>query len=116
MFKKRIQSFTHAFRGFRTLLQDEPNARIHLLAAITAISLGFYTQLSNLEWIVILFAIAIVIGAELVNSAIENLADLVSPEYHPLVKKAKDLGAAAVLISATTSLIVGVIIFGTKLF
>jgi diacylglycerol kinase len=116
MIKKRIESFSYAFQGFRTLLQDEPNARIHTMATVTTVSLGFYLQISKAEWIAIIFAIAMVISAEIFNSAIENLADLISKDFHPLIKKAKDLAAAGVLICAIGAFIIGGIIFVPKLF
>ena len=113
--KKRIQSFSHAFNGIKILLSEEHNVWIHLLAACITILLGFILHISITEWIALLFAIGFVLAMEAINSAIENLADYVSPDKNELIKKVKDLSAAAVLISATTALVVGLIIFLPKI-
>jgi diacylglycerol kinase len=113
--KKRIQSFGFAFNGLKTLFREEPNARIHLVAAMVAIILGFLLKLSAGEWIAVIFAIGFVITTEIINSAIENIADFISPDKNDRIKKIKDLAAAAVLISAITALIIGVIIFLPKI-
>ena len=113
--KKRIQSFSHAFNGIKILLSEEHNVSIHLLAACITILLGFILHISITEWIALLFAIGFVLAMEAINSAIENLADYVSPDKNELIKKVKDLSAAAVLISATTALVVGLIIFLPKI-
>jgi diacylglycerol kinase len=113
--KKRIRSFGFAFQGLKTLLREEPNARIHIVAAICVIILGFLLKISAGEWIAVIFAIGFVITTEIINSAIENIADFISPEKNDKIKKVKDLAAAAVLISAITALIIGVIIFLPKI-
>ena len=115
-FKSRLESFKYAFDGFKTLFLEEHNARIHLFIALIIILTGFYFNLSNIEWLFIIFCIGFVFFAELVNSSIENIADFVSPEKHNSIKKVKDLAAAAVLTSAITSVIVGLIIFLPKIF
>ena len=115
-FKSRLESFKYAFNGFRTLFLEEHNARIHLFIALIIIFAGFYYDLSNIEWLFIILCIGLVFFAELVNSSIENIADFVSPEKHTSIKKVKDLAAAAVLTSAITSVIVGLIIFLPKIF
>ena len=115
-FKSRLESFKYAFDGFKTLFLEEHNARIHLFIALIIILTGFYYNLSNIEWLFIIFCIGFVFFAELVNSSIENIADFVSPEKHTSIKKVKDLAAAAVLTSAITSVIVGLIIFIPKIF
>ncbi|MCZ4408223.1 diacylglycerol kinase family protein [Cryomorphaceae bacterium 1068] len=113
--KKRLHSFKYAFEGFRTLLKEEPNSRIHLVAAAIAIAAGFFFGITQSEWIALLFAIGFVFAMELLNSAIENLSDLVSPEKNSFIKKAKDQAAAAVLISAIVSFGIGLIIFIPKI-
>jgi len=115
-FKSRLESFKYAFDGFKTLFLEEHNARIHLFIALIIILTGFYFNLSNIEWLFIIFCIGFVFFAELVNSSIENVADFVSPEKHTSIKKVKDLAAAAVLTSAIISVIVGLIIFLPKIF
>lgn len=109
--KKRIASFKHAFSGFQVLLKEEHNARIHFLAALGALGAAWFFQIEQIEWIILLFAIAIVFCAELLNSAIENIADYISPEKHPRIKVIKDYGAAAVLAVSFASLGAGLIIF-----
>jgi len=89
-FHKRLRSFGYAFNGLKILIKEEHNARIHLLAAVIAIIAGFYFHISTVEWIAIVFAIGFVIALEIVNSAIENMADFVSPEWHSTIKKIKD--------------------------
>ena len=115
-FKSRINSFKYAFDGFKTLFLEEHNSRVHLAITVFIIFLGFLFKLSNIEWLFIIFCIAFVFFAELINSSIENIADFVSPEKDSSIKKIKDLAAAAVLISAITSVIIGLIIFLPKMF
>jgi diacylglycerol kinase len=109
--KKRIKSFKYAFNGLRILFREESNAWIHLCIAFCVLIAGFVLQISKGEWIVIIFCIGFVFALELVNTAIENIADFVSKDYHVLIKKAKDLSAGAVLIGAIVSAVVGFIIF-----
>lgn len=112
----RAKSFKYAFNGLKLFFVNEHNGRVHLFAAIVAITLSFYLKLSALEWIAVLMVIAIVIIAEIINSAIEKLADVVTREYHPKIKIVKDLGAAGVLVAAFLAVAVGLIIFMPKLF
>lgn len=112
---KRLKSFNYAFNGLRILFKEEHNARIHLLAALLVIFLGFFYKISNLEWVSILLSIGLVFSMEMLNTAIENLADFVTPERNEKIKKVKDLAAAAVLISAVVALIVGLMVFVPKL-
>ena len=111
----RIKSFKYAFNGLKFFFINEHNGRIHLCAAIIVVALSFYLQLSGLEWSAILSVISAVIAAEIINSAIEKLADVVSPEYHPKIKIVKDLAAAAVLLTAFLAITIGLIIFLPKL-
>ncbi|KQR71241.1 diacylglycerol kinase family protein [Pedobacter sp. Leaf176] len=112
----RMNSFKYAFSGLRLFFITEHNARIHILAAVLAIGLSFYLHLSSTEWIAILTVIAAVFVAEIINSSIEKLADVVSPQTHPQIKVVKDMAAAAVLITAFLALAVGGIVFLPKLF
>ncbi|RZK20705.1 MAG: diacylglycerol kinase family protein [Pedobacter sp.] len=114
-FVDRIRSFKYAFNGLKFFFINDHNGRVHLFAAIIVIALSFYLQLSGLEWIAILSVISAVVVAEIINSAIEKLADVVSPEYHPKIKILKDLAAAAVLVTAFLAVGVGLIIFLPKL-
>ena len=113
---KRLKSFKYAFNGLKLLIVKEHNARIHLLATLIALGLGVYFNLCIIEWIAIVSVIAGVFIAEIFNSAIEKLADVVSPEVNPKIKVIKDLSAAAVLIAAILALVVGALIFIPKIF
>ena len=115
--KERIQSSVHAFNGLHLLLKETPNALIHLVAAIIAITLGFVCGICNREWLVIIIAIGTVFSMEALNTALERLSDYAcNKEIHPVIKKVKDLAAAAVLIAALTALTAGIIIFLPKIF
>ena len=111
---KMLRSFPHAIRGLGFLM-TENNAKFHLLASIITLSVGFYVNLSIIEWAIIIIQIGLVLAAETFNTSIEKLCDFVSPEYHPLIGKVKDLGAAAVLIVSVMAVIVGIIIFLSKI-
>ena len=115
MLKKRLDSFKYAFAGIRNLFKTEPNAIIHLIAAILAVALGFYFSISKNEWCFVVLSIAMVFSAEAFNTAIEHLTNKVSPEYHELAKKTKDAAAAAVLLAAIGAAIIGLIIFLPKI-
>ena len=110
----RWQSVKHAISGFRVVFA-EPNAQIHLVLALIAIALGFYCQISNMEWLAVVFAIASVIGAEAMNTAVEKTVDLASPDWHETAGQAKDAAATAVLIISIGAAVVGAIIFLPKL-
>jgi diacylglycerol kinase (ATP) len=107
-----VASFGHAFRGVWAALRSEVHLQFHAVATVVAIGLGFYFGISRLEWALVALAVACVWAAELVNTAIEALTDLVSPGYHPLAGKAKDVAAGAVLLAALGALVVGALVFG----
>jgi diacylglycerol kinase len=113
--QKLLRSFGHAFAGLADLLRNEQNARIHLAMTAIAIGLGAWLRLAAIEWAILAFTISLVISMEAMNSAIERTVDLASPELHPLAKRAKDLAAGAVLITAIGAACVGVTIFGPRL-
>ena len=114
--KKRLKSFKHAFNGIGDMIKEEPNARIYIVLGVIALLLGYFLHISPTEWIVVCAVIGFVFAMEAVNTAIENLADYASnKERHPLIRKAKDLGAAAALIASIVALIAGIIIFLPKL-
>ena len=115
MLKKRLDSFKFAFAGIRDLFKTEPNAIIHLIAAILAVALGFFFSISTTEWCFVIVSITSVFSAEAFNTAIEHLTNLVSPNYNELAGKTKDAAAAAVLFTAIGSAIVGLIIFLPKI-
>jgi len=114
--KSRFDSFKFAFRGLWSLLKNEHNSRIHLLAASAAIALGIILKINLYEWSLLVIVIGIVFIAELINSALEKLADLVDREWNESIMKTKDYAAAAVLISAIVSVVVGGLIFIPKIF
>lgn len=110
-----IASFKYAFKGITFSLKTQRNAQIHIVAVILATFLGFILGISTTEWIIIIFAVALVLAAELFNTSIEFLIDLLSPEYHEKAGRAKDIAAGAVLICAISAAIAGLIIFLPKL-
>ncbi len=114
-FKKRIKSFSYAFRGITDLVKNEHNARIHCVAAVAVLIAGFILHLSDIEWVAVTICIGGVFMAEGFNSAIETLADKICKEDDLLIKRAKDIAAGAVLIMAITSVVVGLIIFLPKI-
>lgn len=109
--KKRLKSFIYAFNGIKLLITREHNAWIHTFIAVCVVIAGFLFNISTTEWIAVTFAIGMVLAAEAINSSIEALADLVSPEYNEAIKKTKDLAAGAVLLLAIAAAIIGCIIF-----
>jgi diacylglycerol kinase (ATP) len=114
--KKRIESFGYAFHGIRLVFGHEPNMNIHLTISILVIISGFLFDISTTEWILCLICFGLVIGMEMMNSAIENVVDLASPELHPLAAKAKDVAAGGVLVCALTAAIAGLMIFVPKIW
>lgn len=113
--KKRIESFGFAFNGLKILIREEHNAQIHLFAIICVTIVGFGFKISAPEWIAVVGAFGFVIAMEIVNSAIEGISDFISPEKHKMIKKIKDLSAAAVLVAAITAFIIGLIVFAPKI-
>lgn len=112
---QRLRSFRHAMAGLRTLLLTQHNARIHAVATVLVLAAGWSLGLSLAEWLWLVLAITLVWMAEAFNTALEFLADAVTLERHPLIGRAKDLAAAAVLISTIGSVIIGVLVFGPRL-
>jgi diacylglycerol kinase len=111
MLRKRIESFGYAFKGIATLFSSQPNARIHAVVLTLVVAFGFYFKIEKTEWLAITLVAALVLSAEAMNTAVEFVVDLVSPDYHPLAGKAKDVAAAAVLLAAFGAVIMGLIIF-----
>ncbi len=110
--KSRLASFRYAFRGLRSLLRQEPNIKLHALFTVLALVLGWLRQLSRLEWIALVTAIALVWITEALNTCIEELCNLVAGEaFHPKVKLIKDIAAGAVLIASAAALVTGGILF-----
>ena len=110
-FKKQLKSFSFAWKGILTCAGHEQNITFHSIVAILVIAAGFIFHITHVEWMVVMLCIGTVIAAELFNSAIERLVDLVSPEWHKIAGEVKDIAAGAVLITAITAAIVGLIVF-----
>jgi diacylglycerol kinase len=112
---KAAAALRYALRGVAMLFEER---NIWVLAVATALVLaaGFLFRLSAIEWCMVLFAIALVWVAEALNSALERLTDLASPEFHPLAGKAKDMAAGAVLLAVAGAVLIGIVIFGPRLF
>ncbi len=105
------KSFYYAFQGLKTAVINEPNMRVHLIAAFLAIILGSILQLNKYEWLLLSMVIFFVITLELLNTVLEAIVNLVSPTVEPYAKVAKDVSAACVLMAAILSVIVGAVLF-----
>lgn len=112
--RARFKSFVYAFEGLIWFFRREHNARIHGFATVFVLLISFFFKITGLDLIAILFAIALVLIAEMFNTAIEKIMDHLSPAQHPAVKAIKDIAAAAVLIAAIVAAIVGLMIFIPK--
>ncbi|WP_254871212.1 diacylglycerol kinase family protein [Bacillus sp. Marseille-Q1617] len=110
------KSFGYAWQGIRFVWSSEQNFRIHAAAGFIAAALGVLLSISVFEWIVLILLISGMMALETMNTAIEKAVDLVSPDDHPLAKASKDAAAAAVLLFAIGSFIIGCIIFIPKIF
>ncbi|MDO5118769.1 MAG: diacylglycerol kinase family protein [Coriobacteriales bacterium] len=110
------RSFLFAVQGFRTALTQERNLKVMLAAGGITIVAGLIVGLDALSWAIVLVCCGIIIAAELINTAIEKVVDLVSPEFHPLAGQAKDIAAAAVWVMALLVAIVGILVFVRALF
>jgi diacylglycerol kinase len=113
-FTRRITSFGHAFRGLSYVLSTQTNAKIHVFAMCCVAIAGYISSISITEWCILTVTISTVIAMEIMNTALETLTDLVSPEYNKLAGIAKDAAAAAVLVTAIGAVIVGMLIFVPK--
>jgi diacylglycerol kinase (ATP) len=107
----RLRSFVYAGRGIRAVVTSQHNAWIHSVATFAAVALGLSLRIPRLEWIAIVFAIVSVWTAEAINTALELLCDVASPNFHPLVETAKDVAAGAVLICAIGATVTAVLVF-----
>jgi diacylglycerol kinase len=111
-----VRSFGYAFQGLVTLVRTQPNFGVHIVAAVFALVLGIVLRLSTAEMALLVLTMGTVLAVEALNTCLETLCDLVSPTYHPLVKKCKDVSAAAVLISAVAAVGVAALLFLPRLF
>ena len=102
-------------RGIRVLFKSQVNARLHLLAATLVVALGWGLQVSAAEWLALVLTLSAVFTAEALNTALELVVDLVSPEWHALARDAKDVAAGAVLLASIGAVVVGGLVFLPKL-
>ncbi|SES72547.1 diacylglycerol kinase family protein [Hymenobacter actinosclerus] len=116
LLQRRAASFGHAVRGVGAALRTEVHLWFHAAATAAVLGLGLYCGLQRWEWAAVALSVGAVWGAELLNTAIEAVVDLVSPEYHPLAGRAKDVAAGAVLVVALAALAVGGLVFGPYFF
>jgi diacylglycerol kinase len=105
-----------AVHGICTLLRTQPNARIHLVATVVVVSAGFALSVSATEWCLLVLAMGLVWTAEALNTAIEFVVDLISPEQHVLAGQAKDVAAGATLLAAIAAAIIGAIVFVPRIW
>ncbi len=114
--KRFLKSLGFALNGIKLVVREEHNFLIHINMGIIVLILGFLLKIATWEWCTIVLVIGLVLTMEAFNTSIENLTDLVTSEYKPLAKKAKDTAAAAVLISSFVAVIIGLIIFAPKIW
>ena len=113
--KNVISSFKYAFQGMFSALKTERNLKIHVTIMMLVIIAGIVLKISKIEWIICIILFGLVIGGEMLNSAIETVVDIAMPDINSKAKFAKDAAAGAVLVFAIASAIIGFMIFGTKL-
>ncbi len=111
----RAKSFKYAFEGWWYVLRTQHNAWIHALISMAVLVLGLWLRIPLRDWAIIILAMMAVWMAEFLNTAIEAVVDMVTPEFHPLAKAAKDVAAAAVLVGAIGSALVGLLLLGPPL-
>jgi diacylglycerol kinase len=109
-----ISSFGYAIEGIKEAVKSEPNIRIHLIIGFIAIIMAYILRFNKTEWIILIFTISFVLILELINTALEAIVDIVSPQIQRKAKIAKDVAAAAVLVSAILAVIVGLFLFLPK--
>ena len=114
-FKTRARSFRYAFAGWWFVIRTQRNAWIHAIVSILVIGVSFWLSLPPRDWAIIIVAIAMVWTAEFLNTALEAVVDLASPQHHWLAQMGKDVGAAAVLIAAASAALIGLLVLGPPL-
>jgi diacylglycerol kinase len=112
----RLASFRYAYAGCRHVLRTQHNSWIHAACTVAVVGLGLWLGLGRVEWAVLTLTIGLVWTAELVNTAVEAVVDLTSPQIHPLAKVAKDAAAGAVLVAALAAVVVGLLVLGPPLW
>lgn len=114
--RARLASFKYAFQGLGHVLKAEHNFLVHLAAAIAVIALGAILHINKAEWLIIILCIGMVLITEILNTAIEWLVDMVSPQRNEKAGMIKDIAAASVLIAALVALVVGIVVFVPYIF
>jgi len=109
--RKRIKSFAFAWNGIKLVWLQEYNFRIHLFITLAVIVLGFALNILFVEWMMIIFAISIVLICEVINSALERICDFINPNIHPKIKIIKDISAGSVLLASVGAAIIGLLVF-----
>ena len=115
-FTSRYHSFQHAFHGWWYVISTQRNAWIHAVISTAVILLAFWLHLPFRDWAVLFLTIALVWTAEFINTALEAVVDLASPQQHPLARVGKDVGAAAVLLASLAAILVGLLLLGPPLW
>jgi diacylglycerol kinase (ATP) len=110
-----VRSFGYAFAGIAHLFRRQRNAQVHLFVATVVCGASWAWGLSRTEWLIVVLTITIVMGMEAINTAIEAVVDLVSPQYHPLAKAAKDVAAGGVLLVAIGAAVIALLVYGARL-
>lgn len=114
-FLSRTRAFGYAFAGWWYVIRTQRNAWIHALASVLVMAMAAWLGIPGRDWAILILTIGMVWTAEFINTAIEAVIDLASPQQHPLAKVGKDVGAAAVLIAALSAVVIGLIILGPPL-
>lgn len=113
--RSRLTSFKNALVGWWHVVRTQQNAWIHAIATVSVLLVAFWLKLPLRDWVVLILTIGMVWMAEFINTALEIVVDLASPDLHPLARAGKDVGAAAVLIAAVSALVIGIILLGPPL-
>lgn len=116
MLERKLRSFGYALKGLRLAFQEESNFQIQIAFSVFVIFLGRFLGISEAEWLLVIGAMGLVLTAELLNTALEELCDMLRSTHDPHVAKIKDLAAAAVLAASITAFVIGMIIFVPKIF
>ncbi len=110
-----IAAFKYAFEGILSFIKLEKHAKIHLLATLVVMVLGFILKINKIEWALLILVIALVFVAEMINTAIEKSCDLIDPKINPKIKQIKDLAAGAVLLASIFAIVIGILVFLPKI-
>lgn len=110
-----LRSFGYAFEGIGRLIRQQRNAQIHVALTTIIVIVSWVWGLSRIEWLILVLTISLVLSTEALNTAVEAVVDLVSPQYHPLAKLAKDIAAGSVLITAIGAIFVALLLYGERL-